>query len=213
MDGVQGYYEAEVVDEKGEIVQYWKSRNTVSYGFVGGLFKHMFNVGTQNIGISEPNKTPYKAKAQFGYLYLLKTQYYSGSGSQILASEPDGTGSSIVQVYNGDLNGTGTKKLSDGIGPDASEITSYSVTMDTSTSQKKITLVVQVTFAPLEGIFTSETTTTWYSMAIGSITDNDSQYPCTSSKLISRVLMGSGITKTQTQTLRVRYNFTIVVQT
>jgi hypothetical protein len=186
-----GFYEAEVVNPDGEIVQQWKSKNIVNYGFIGGLFKHLFDVGNTNSSLPSDNvsRTPYVEKAQF-----LKLHLFQNSGTPT-ASESDN-----VSSYTPDANGNSTKNLSS----ESDGITYSSVVIETSPT-KKITMTVQVTYGPNQGLITGQTSSTWYSMGISSLEVSGT------TKLLSRVLMGAGITKTNSQTLRVRYNFSIVV--
>lgn len=188
-----GFYEAEVIEEKtGEIVQKWESKNIVNYGFIGGLFKYLFGVGNTSGLIADPanvSRTPYTEMAEFNYLYL-----FQNSGT------PTASEVNTISTYSPDSNGNSTKDLnsqSDGI-------TYSSVVFDTV--NKKITMTIQVTYGPSQGLITGQSSTTWYSMGIGSTPVGG-----TTPKLLSRVLMGAGITKTNSQTLRVRYNFSIIV--
>lgn len=194
----EGFYEAEVVEETtGEVVQYWKSKNIVNYGFIGGLFKELFGVGNTSALIqssSDVSKVPYAEKSKFKRLYL-----FTNSGTPT-ASEVDTPATYTPDIVSGNPDtGNSTKLLtsqSDGI-------TYSSVTF--VPSEKKITMTIQVSYGTSQGLITGQNSTQWNSMGIGS--DDISGY----SKLITRVTMGGGITKTSSQTLRVRYNFSIAV--
>ena len=73
MSEVYGIWEVDVIEKDGRIVQHWEKKNVINYGFIGGLFNHMFDVGTDNLTLSpstNPSKEVVVEKAQFGSLYL-----------------------------------------------------------------------------------------------------------------------------------------------
>jgi hypothetical protein len=180
-----GIYEVDVLEPTGEIVHQWKSKNVINYGFVGGLFKHLWGVGNTNgnLGSTDPNKTVYIEKAGFGKLYL------SDKSTTPDKNDNDDLTTYAVLSEAKDLTGSGIINLK-------------SVVFDTG--NKKITMTIQVTYGPTEAL-AGQQSKTWYSMIIAG-------YPTSgTSRLDSRVLMGSGVPKTNTQTLRVRYNFSIQV--
>jgi hypothetical protein len=185
MSDVYGIWEVDVIENDGKIVQHWEKKNVINYGFIGGLFKHMFGVGTDNLTLTpstNPSRTVEVQKARFGSLYLTTYNTTDPTSSQdaSLASYP-------TLSEEKDLTGSGVITLS-------------SVTIDTS--NEKITMTIQVTFGPTEAL-NGGASETWYNMIIADIQ--------TTAKLLARVKMGSGVTKTDTQTLRIRYNFNIQV--
>jgi len=184
-----GFYEAEVIDSDGEISQYFKSKNVVNYGFIGGLFKHLFDVGNTNATLpsDNPSRTPYVEKAQFNYLCLFTTQ---GTPQPYDVDTVPAPGGNSVKDLSSEEEGEG--------------ITYSNVVIETSPTSK-ITMTIQVTYGPADAFIPPASQTTWYSMGISSLEVSGT------SRLLSRVLMGNGITKTSSQTLRVRYNFSIVV--
>lgn len=194
----EGFYEAELIDDStGEVVQYWKSKNTVNYGFVGGLFKRVFGVGAENTGLTttNPSRTPYADKAHFGQLNLFKTGQSTGYTGVIVPSEVD-----TIATYQTDASAQ--KDITQ------SNVITYSAVTMTTSGENKITLTLQVTFGPTEGLYNNTSPTQWLSMGISSTTITE----LSDKRLLTRVLMGTGISKTNQQTLRVRYNFSIVVQ-
>lgn len=189
----EGYYEAELIDKDGEVVEYWKSKNKVLYGFIGGLFHSLFGVGTSN-----GNGTIYDEKGKFGRLYLFSTAINANASNDPAATDSDNPTNWGYET----TQDKGWKDLTA-----ANKIQSQSVTFETAPSTK-ITLTFQVSFGPSEALYSNNTQTTWHSMGIGSIPivalSNES-------RLVTRVKMGTGILKTNSQTLRVRYNFSIIV--
>lgn len=186
MSEVYGIWEVDVIENNGKIVQHWEKKNVINYGFIGGLFKHIFGVGTDNLTLSpatNPSREVIADKAQFGSLYL------STYNTQDPASDQDPT---MSPGYD-DLSEE--KDLTSG-----GVITLSSVVIDTS--NEKITMTIQVTFGPTEALNLGASET-WYNMIIADIQ--------ATAELLARVKMGSGVTKTDTQTLRIRYNFNIQV--
>ena len=88
------------------------------------------------------------------------------------------------------------------------KISQYSVVFDPANS--KVTLTFQCTFSTSEGLYGTDNPTVWYGIGVGSI-DITSRTPNVTSRLITRVTMGSPIQKSNSQTLIVRYNFSVVV--
>lgn len=196
----QGFYEAEVIDDAtGETVQYHKSKNTVLYGFIGGLFSQLFGVESDktSLGTNDPSRYSDVEQVRFGRLYLFK---YTGS-SQNTTSASDNN-DPATYIYEATEN-KGWKNLET-----SGNISQYSVTFDPATS--KVTLTLQVTFATTEGLYGTDNPTVWAGIGIGS-SDITSRGATVTSRLITRVTMSSPIQKSNSQTLRVRYNFSIVV--
>lgn len=192
----QGFYEAEVIDDAtGEVVQYAKSKNTVLYGFVGGLFKQLFGVATDNTALTptdNPSRYADVEQAQFGRLFLFKSSTATAAGDSNLPS-------SYTMESTEDKGWMNLQT--------AGKITQYSAVFDPANS--KVTLTFQCTFSTQQGLYGSDNPTVWYGIGVGSI--DIAAARTATSRLLTRVTMGSPIQKSNSQTLRVRYNFSIIV--
>jgi len=188
-----GLYEVETI-ENGEIVQYWSGKNAINESFIGGLFYHMFGVGAENTGLTTTDASRYVNIEQAYFCKLALSTYDTA---------PTAAMDNTWSVYTNNSSYFVSDPIKDLTG---SSIVDYkTVAMDTGA--KKITLTLQTTFATNEAT-RSLAQYTWKSLLIGG-----SPIGGSTTKLVSCVNMGTGgVTKTQNQTLRVRYNFSIQVQ-